>query len=80
MNNSSVFSTELANDHEVILDKDQERLLIYHDGIEIPKVKIDSLTDILTLRDILNAAYPPEVIKVDNMRVWQGGQIRSIRA
>lgn len=68
MNNSSVFCTELANDHDVILDKDQERFLIYREGNEIPKVKLENLNDILALRDLLNAAYPSEVLEIDRVR------------
>jgi len=79
MNNSSVFCTELENDHDVIWDKDQERLLIYRDGNEIPKVKIDSISDILAIRDLLNAAYPMEVLQVDRVcRVQGKGAVRSL--
>ncbi|WMT42803.1 hypothetical protein RE628_11250 [Paenibacillus sp. D2_2] len=69
MNNSSVFCTELSKGDDVILDKDQEVLLIYRDGFEVPKVKLDNLSDMLALRNLLNDAYPPEVLKTDRKMV-----------
>lgn len=69
MNGSSVICATLASGELIIANKDLEKLMIYRDGAEHPTVKLTSLFDILALRDLLNDAYPPGVLKIDKMRM-----------
>jgi len=65
---ANILALRLPNDSQVIIDKKNGKLNVYPHQLGRPVLKVESLFDILAIRDILNDAYPPEVYVSDNMR------------
>lgn len=81
MSRLNILCANLASGELVITDKQQESLVIYHEGAQFPSVKLTSTFDIIALRDLLNDAYPPEVFKIDKVcRVQQRSDLRGLRS
>lgn len=57
----NVLALRLPNDIQVVIDKKNGKLNVYPPQLGRPLLKIESLFDILAIRDLLNDAYPPEV-------------------
>ncbi|MNN82453.1 hypothetical protein D3C81_1993910 [compost metagenome] len=53
-------SVELKSGEIAIVDKGCNNFQIYNRGGQAPAAKLKSLFDIITLRDLLNDAYPVE--------------------
>lgn len=60
MSRMNIFSARTARGDFIALDKQLKRLVVYGEQGNGYKLKIDSEFDILSLRDLLNDAYPPE--------------------
>lgn len=60
MSRINILSTALKTGEIAIVDKGKKTFQIYNKNSDVAATKIMSIFDIVTLRDLLNDAYPPE--------------------
>ncbi|GIO63539.1 hypothetical protein [Paenibacillus cineris] len=66
MSRVNILSTALKTGDIAIVDKGKKTFQIYNKNSEVASTKLMSIFDIVTLRDLLNDAYPPEEYKHAN--------------
>ncbi|OMF54711.1 hypothetical protein BK138_16280 [Paenibacillus rhizosphaerae] len=70
MSRINILSTALKTGEIAIVDKGKKTFQIYNKNSDVAATKIMSIFDIVTLRDLLNDAYPPEEFNFDkNVRM-----------
>lgn len=68
MSNANMFSTLLKGGEVIVADKSKCRFMIYQPGHTLASFKLNSVFDIIALRDLLNDAFPPEAYRHDRVR------------
>jgi len=66
MSRVNILSTALKTGDIAIVDKGKKTFQIYNKNSDVASTKLMSIFDIVTLRDLLNDAYPPEEFKHAN--------------
>lgn len=66
MSRINVLSIGLKSGEIAIVDKGKKTFQIYNKDSGVAATKIMSIFDIVTLRDLLNDAYPPEEYNIEN--------------
>lgn len=70
MSRLNVLSVALQSGEIALVDTSKHCFQIYNRFGTAPAAKLNSIFDIVALRDLLNDAYPPEVYKsADNLRM-----------
>ncbi|MDQ0091623.1 hypothetical protein J2T12_005063 [Paenibacillus anaericanus] len=69
MSKLNAFCVNLKSGQLIVADKQRGSLLIYPAGAKSPVVKLNSVFDIIAVRDLLNDAFPPEVYNSGDVRM-----------
>ncbi|WP_433943504.1 hypothetical protein [Paenibacillus sp. SN-8-1] len=75
MKRQHALSVELKSGEIAIVDKGRKSFQIYNRGEQAPAAKLKSLFDIITLRDLLNDAYPVEDYSHAQVRVQKSSSL-----